>query len=304
MISSSWSERKEGSLSRQRRRLHQVSEDRRTTCGGRPVKKRKIAWGRLCKPEGRLNAVSRAAMRGEDVARHKEWRVPGGLLVQCHFSLQPGVMDILLFLVDFIVHIDRHLAELAVSYGPWLFLILFLIIFCETGLVVTPILPGDSLLFVTGALAATGAYDIHLMALTLIVAAILGDSTNYQIGKMVGVKVFDNSNSRIFKKEYLDKTHAFFEKHGGKAIIIARFAPIVRTFAPFVAGVGAMTYPKFFMYNVVGGIAWVASFSYAGYFFGNLPIVKKNLSLLIVAIVILSILPGIIEYFRQRRRPG
>lgn len=213
-------------------------------------------------------------------------------------------MDILLFLVDFIIHIDRHLAELAVSYGPWLFLILFLIIFCETGLVVTPILPGDSLLFVTGALAATGAYDIHLMLLTLIVAAILGDSTNYQIGKMLGIKVFDKPNSRIFKKEYLEKTHAFFEKHGGKAIIIARFAPIVRTFAPFVAGVGAMTYSRFFLYNVIGGIAWVASFGYAGYFFGNLPIVKKNLSLLIVAIVILSILPGIIEYFRHKRRPG
>lgn len=211
-------------------------------------------------------------------------------------------MDIILFLVDFILHIDRHLSELAVAYGPWLFLILFLIIFCETGLVVMPILPGDSLLFVTGAIAATGAYDINLMVLTLIVAAILGDSTNYQIGKMLGAKVFENPNSRIFKKEYLDKTHAFYEKHGGKTIIIARFAPIVRTFAPFVAGVGAMTYPKFFMYNVVGGIVWVASFSYAGYFFGNLPIVKKNLSLLIVAIVILSVMPGIIEYIRQKRR--
>jgi len=211
-------------------------------------------------------------------------------------------MDFLLLLVDFVIHIDRHLAELAASYGPWLFLILFLIIFCETGLVVTPILPGDSLLFVTGALAAaSGGYNIHLMVLTLIAAAILGDSTNYQIGKMLGIKVFDNPNSRIFKKEYLDKTHAFFEKHGGKAIIIARFAPIVRTFAPFVAGVGAMTYPKFFLFNVIGGIAWVASFSYAGFFFGNLPVVKQNLSLLIVAIVVLSILPGVIEYIRQRR---
>ncbi len=146
--------------------------------------------------------------------------------------------------------------------------------------------------------------SVYLMVLTLIVAAILGDSTNYQIGKMLGIKVFDKPNSRIFKKEYLDKTHAFFEKHGGKAIIIARFAPIVRTFAPFVAGVGAMTYTRFFLYNVVGGIAWVASFAYAGYFFGNMPIVKKNLSLLIVAIVILSILPGIIEYIRHKRRPG
>jgi membrane-associated protein len=227
-----------------------------------------------------------------------------GALVQCPFPFRAAAMDILLFLVDFIVHIDRHLAELAVSYGPWLFLILFLIIFCETGLVVTPILPGDSLLFVTGALAATGAFDIHLMALTLIAAAILGDSTNYQIGKMLGLKAFDKPNSRVFKREYLDKTHAFFEKHGGKAIIIARFVPIVRTFAPFVAGVGAMSYPRFFLFNVVGGIAWVASFAYAGYFFGNLPVVKQNLSLLILVIVILSFLPGIIEYFRQKRRPG
>ncbi|EJL93268.1 putative membrane-associated protein [Herbaspirillum sp. CF444] len=211
-------------------------------------------------------------------------------------------MDFLLFLVDFIVHIDRHLAEMAVSYGPWLFLILFLIIFAETGLVVTPILPGDSMLFVTGAIAATGAFDIHLMVLTLIVAAILGDSVNYQIGKAIGLKVFDNPNSRIFKREYLDKTHAFYERHGGKTVIIARFAPIVRTFAPFVAGVGAMTYPRFFAYNVIGGILWVASFSYAGYFFGNLPVVKQNLSLLILAIVVLSILPGVIAYLRQRMK--
>ena len=210
-------------------------------------------------------------------------------------------MDFLLFLVDFIVHIDRHLAELSAAYGPWLFLILFLIIFCETGLVVMPILPGDSLLFVTGAIAVTGAFDIHLMVLTLIVAAILGDSLNYQIGKMVGLKVFDNPDSRIFKRAYLDKTHAFYERHGGKAIIIARFAPIVRTFAPFVAGVGAMQYKRFFAYNIIGAIVWVSSFSYAGYLFGNLPIIKKNLSLLIVAIVVISFMPGIIGYLRQRK---
>jgi len=227
------------------------------------------------------------------------------LIFSVHSStLQRVLMDFLLFLVDFIVHIDRHLAELAASYGPWLFLILFLIIFAETGLVVTPILPGDSLLFVTGAIAATGAFDIHLMVLTLIVAAILGDSVNYQIGKAIGLKVFDRPNSRIFKREYLDKTHAFYERHGGKTVIIARFAPIVRTFAPFVAGVGAMTYTRFFAYNVIGGILWVASFGYAGYFFGNLPVVKQNLSLLIVAIVVLSILPGVIGYLRQRMKPS
>lgn len=211
-------------------------------------------------------------------------------------------MDFLLFLVDFILHIDRHLAELAAAYGPWLFLILFLIIFAETGLVVTPILPGDSMLFVTGAIAATGAFDIHLMVLTLIVAAILGDSVNYQIGNACGLKLFSGSGARFFKREYLDKTHAFYERHGGKTVIIARFAPIVRTFAPFVAGVGAMTYPRFFAYNVIGGVLWVASFSYAGYFFGNLPVVRQNLSLLILAIVVLSILPGVIEFLRQRKR--
>lgn len=210
-------------------------------------------------------------------------------------------MDFILFLVDFIIHIDRHLTELALAYGPWLFLILFLIIFAETGLVVTPILPGDSMLFVTGAIAATGAFNVHLMAVTLIVAAILGDSTNYQIGKILGIKVFERENSRIFKREYLERTHAFYERHGGRTIIIARFAPIVRTFAPFIAGVGAMTYPRFFAYNVIGGVLWVASFTYAGYFFGNLPVIRQNLSLLIVAIVVISFLPGIIQFLRQRK---
>jgi membrane-associated protein len=212
------------------------------------------------------------------------------------------IISSLMFIVDFVIHIDQHLTELAAAYGPWMFLILFLIIFCETGLVVTPILPGDSLLFVTGALAATGAFDVHLMALNLIIAAILGDTVNYHIGKAVGVKVFDNPNSRIFKKEYLDKTHAFYEKHGGKTVIIARFAPIVRTFAPFVAGVGAMTYRRFMPYNIIGGIVWITSFMYAGFFFGNLEIVKKNLSIIIIAIVVISVLPGIIEFVRHKLR--
>lgn len=212
-------------------------------------------------------------------------------------------MDILLFIIDFVLHIDVHLAELLADYGQWLFLILFLIIFCETGLVVTPILPGDSLLFVTGALAAsTGAFDVHLMVITLIVAAILGDTVNYHIGKAVGLKVFDRPNSRIFKKEYLDKTHAFYEKHGGKAVIIARFAPIVRTFVPFVAGVGSMTYARFIAYNVIGGVLWITSFTYAGYLVGGKQIVKDNLSLLIVIIVFLSILPGIIAFVNERRK--
>lgn len=211
-------------------------------------------------------------------------------------------MDFLLFLLDFIIHIDRHLTELAAAYGPWLFLILFLIVFAETGLVVTPVLPGDSMLFVTGAIAATGAFNLHLMVLTLIVAAILGDSVNYQIGKVIGLKIFDRPDSRIFKRAYLDKTHAFYERHGGKTVIIARFAPIVRTFAPFVAGVGTMAYPRFFAYNVVGAVLWVTSFSYAGYFLGNLPVVKQNLSLLILAILVVSILPSVIASLLQRKR--
>jgi len=210
-------------------------------------------------------------------------------------------MDFILFLVDFIVHIDRHLTQLAVAYGPWLFLILFLIVFAETGLVVTPVLPGDSLLFVTGTIAATGAFDVHLMVLVLMVAAISGDSVNYQIGKFLGVKVFERPGSRIFKREYLERTHAFYARHGGKTIIIARFVPIVRTFAPFIAGVGAMSYARFFAYNIIGGVLWVASFSYAGYFFGNLPMVKQNLSLLIAAIVVISFVPGVLEFLRQRK---
>ena len=210
-------------------------------------------------------------------------------------------MEFITFLIDFILHIDVHLAQLATAYGPWLFLILFLIIFCETGLVVLPFLPGDSMLFVTGAIAATGAFNIHLMILTLILAAILGDTVNYHIGKAIGLKVFDNPNSRIFKRSHLDKTHAFYERHGGKTIIIARFAPIVRTFAPFVAGVGAMRYTRFLSYNVVGAVAWVGSFAYAGYFFGNLPVVKHNLSLLILVIVIISVMPAVIGFIRQRR---
>ncbi len=209
-------------------------------------------------------------------------------------------MNTTLFLFDFIIHIDRHLTLLAATYGPWLFLILFLIIFCETGLVVTPILPGDSLLFVTGAIATTGVFSIHLMVITLIIAAILGDSVNYQIGKAVGMRLFANTQSRFFKKEYFDQTHAFYERNGAITIIVARFMPIIRTFAPFVAGVGAMHYSRFFLFNVIGGILWVASFSYAGYFFGDIPIIKKNLSLLIFAVIVLSISPAVIAFIRNK----
>ncbi|TFT31174.1 DedA family protein [Proteus mirabilis] len=211
--------------------------------------------------------------------------------------------DLIKFLIDFILHIDVHLAELVAQYGTWVYAILFLIIFCETGLVVTPFLPGDSLLFVAGALSALDINDVnvHLMVLLLLFAAILGDAVNYSIGRIFGEKLFSNPNSRIFKREYLDKTHAFYEKHGGKAIILARFVPIVRTFAPFVAGMGKMSYRHFAFYNVTGAIAWVLLFTYAGYFFGDLDIVQKNLKLLIVAIIVISILPGVIEVIRHRR---
>lgn len=211
--------------------------------------------------------------------------------------------DLIKFLIDFILHIDVHLAELVAQYGTWVYAILFLIIFCETGLVVTPFLPGDSLLFVAGALSAldTNDVNVHLMVLLLLFAAILGDAVNYSIGRIFGEKLFSNPNSRIFKREYLDKTHAFYEKHGGKAIILARFVPIVRTFAPFVAGMGKMSYRHFAFYNFTGAIAWVLLFTYAGYFFGDLDIVQKNLKLLIVAIIVISILPGVIEVIRHRR---
>jgi len=181
--------------------------------------------------------------------------------------------------------------------------ILFLILFCETGLVVTPFLPGDSLLFVAGALAALPGNDlnVHTMVALMVVAAILGDAVNYTIGRLFGDKLFSNPNSKVFRRSYLDKTHAFYERHGGKTIILARFVPIVRTFAPFVAGMGKMSYRHFALYNVAGGLLWVLLFTYAGYLFGNFPVVQENLKLLIVAIILLSVLPGVIEVVRHRR---
>ncbi|WP_027823678.1 DedA family protein [Laribacter hongkongensis] len=210
-------------------------------------------------------------------------------------------MEFISFIIDFVLHIDQHLLELVAAYGPWIYLILFLIVFAETGLVVTPFLPGDSLLFVAGAIAAMGEMNVHLLVALLILAAVLGDAVNYAVGHFFGMKLFSNPDSRIFRRQYLDKTHDFYARHGGKTIILARFVPIVRTFAPFVAGVGRMTYRHFFSYNIVGALAWVLSFSYAGYFFGNLPVVKSNLSLLILAIIVVSVLPGIIEIWRSRR---
>ena len=210
-------------------------------------------------------------------------------------------MEFFSFIIDFILHIDQHLTELAAQYGVWIYGILFLIIFCETGLVVMPLLPGDSLLFAAGSIAAIGEMNIHLMVVLLIIAAILGDAVNFMIGKFFGEKLFANPNSKIFKQSHLQKTQQFYAKHGGKTIILARFIPIVRTFAPFVAGMGHMTYHHFLAYNVIGGVLWVTLFSYLGYFFGNLPIVKDNLSLVLVAIIVLSILPGIVEIIRHKR---
>ena len=212
-------------------------------------------------------------------------------------------MEFIRFVIDFILHIDVHLAELVSQYGVWVYGILFLILFCETGLVVTPFLPGDSLLFVAGALASLPSNDInvHIMVALMVTAAILGDAINYAIGRVFGEKLFSNPDSKIFRRSYLDKTHQFYEKHGGKAIILARFVPIIRTFAPFVAGMGKMSYRHFAAYNVIGALVWVLLFTYAGYLFGNVPIVQNNLKLLIVVIIVVSILPGVFEVWRHRR---
>jgi len=213
------------------------------------------------------------------------------------------MIDLIKSLIDFILHIDQHLVEIVSDYKSWTYLILFLIIFAETGLVVTPILPGDSLLFAAGAIIAKPESGLNIFAMCglLIVAAILGDLVNYHIGKAIGVKAF-SGKYRLLKQEYLLKTQAFYEKHGGKTIIYARFIPIIRTFAPFVAGVGTMTYGKFASYNVIGGIAWVSSFLMLGYFFGGIPVVKSNFTLVIFGIIFVSILPPVIEYFRSRRK--
>jgi len=212
-------------------------------------------------------------------------------------------MELLKTLIDILLHIDKYLSEIIHNYGLWTYLILFIIIFLETGLVVTPFLPGDSLLFAAGTFAALGALDMMWLFVLLSIAAIAGDTVNYWIGAYTGPKIFHKDKVRFLNKEYLDRTHQFYEKYGGKTIIIARFIPIIRTFAPFVAGIGSMTYWRFISYNVIGGVAWIVICTLAGYFFGNLPIVKENFSLVILAIIIISILPGIIEYMRHRLAP-
>ncbi|MBO0722842.1 MAG: DedA family protein [Blastocatellia bacterium] len=203
--------------------------------------------------------------------------------------------------IDLVLHLDKHLIDLLQHYGTWTYAILFLIIFCETGLVVTPFLPGDSLLFAIGALSAQGGLDIVLTFVLLSIAAILGDTVNYWIGYLVGPKVFASETSRWLNRKQLQRTHEFYEKYGGKTIIFARFMPIIRTFAPFVAGIGKMSYPRFLLYNVIGGVVWIGAFLTAGFRFGNLDVVKENFSLVIIAIIIISIMPALIEFLRARR---
>lgn len=203
-------------------------------------------------------------------------------------------------ILDFVLHVDRFLQPLTEDYGAWIYGILFLVVFCETGLVVTPFLPGDSLLFVAGTLAGAGMLDPVILSAVLITAAILGDSLNYAIGRKVGPAIYNRPDSRFIKQAHLQRTQAFFEKHGGKTIIIARFVPIIRTFAPFVAGVGSMNYRRFLAYNVIGGIVWVVLFVTAGYFLGQLSWVKSNLSSVLLVIIILSVMPIVIEYWRNK----
>ncbi len=209
-------------------------------------------------------------------------------------------MEYIKLVIDFVLHIDVHLSAIIQDYGVWTYLLLFIIIFCETGLVIAPYFPGDSLLFAAGTFSAINALDIRVLLIILIIAAVGGDTVNYSIGHLIGEKIFKRDKIPLLNKKSLDQAHQFFERYGGKAIILARFIPIIRTFVPFVAGIGSMTYWKFVNYNVIGGIAWVTIFLLAGYFFGNLPAVKNNFSLVIIAIIIISVLPAVREFLRSR----
>ncbi len=210
-------------------------------------------------------------------------------------------MEYLASLIDIVLHLDKHLAVLVQQYGVWIYAILFLIIFSETGFVVTPFLPGDSLLFVAGALAALGGVDIFILFSALAAAAVLGNMLNYQIGRYFGPRVFQWESSRFFNKAALEKTHAYYEKHGGKTLVISRFLPLFRTFAPFVAGIGAMTYARFTLFNLLGALLWVGSLTLAGYWFGNLPWIQQNLTLVILGIIAVSLLPLVIGWLQHRR---
>lgn len=210
-------------------------------------------------------------------------------------------MDIILFFFDFLIHLDKHLDVIIRTYGTWTYAILIMIIFCETGFVVTPFLPGDSLLFAVGTFAALGSFQVEWIALALALAAISGDTTNYWIGRYVGPKVFYKEKSVFFNREYLDRTRAFYDRHGAKTVSIARFMPIVRTFAPFVAGIGRMPYPRFLFFSVAGTIAWISTFIFGGYFFGNIPVVKSNFTLVVMGIILISVLPGFAGYLKHRK---
>ncbi len=203
--------------------------------------------------------------------------------------------------IDFVLHLDVRLPQLVNDIGVWTYLIMFALIFCETGLVVIPFLPGDSVIFVIGVLSHDGKLNLFAMMVVLMAAAIIGDTVNYHIGKAFGHKLFKNPDAKLFKKKYLDKTHEFYERHGGKTIIIARFVPIIRTFAPFVAGMGSMSYVKFISFNIIGGISWVILFLFAGFFFGSISFVKNNFTFVIFAIIFISLLPGLITYLNSRR---
>ena len=211
-------------------------------------------------------------------------------------------MEVISSFFGLLTHLDQHLLSLLQNYGGWIYLILFLIIFCETGLVVTPFLPGDSLLFVTGTLAATGALNVQGVALLLMAASFSGDNSNYWIGRYLGPKVLRKEQSRFFNRSYLEKTQRFYEKHGGKTILMARFIPFIRTFAPFIAGIGRMRYLRFVLYSLGGSVFWISFFVFGGFYFGNVPLVKQNLTAFIVLIMFISILPGVVEYLRSRAR--
>lgn len=209
-------------------------------------------------------------------------------------------MNFIAQFIDFALHLDKYLNAVVLSYGYWTYLILFLIVFCETGLVVIPFLPGDSLIFIAGTLAATGKMKLGILFIILGIAAVAGDTVNYEIGHYIGPKIFKQDNIKFLNKEHLERTHKFYEKYGGKTIIFARFIPIIRTFAPFVAGIGKMGYKKFISYNIIGGISWICLFLFGGYLFGNIDVVKNNFTTVIYGIIIVSVMPAAIEYFRQK----
>ena len=211
-------------------------------------------------------------------------------------------MELLSGFLDLILHLDAHLLALVQEYGVWVYAILFVIIFAETGLVVTPFLPGDSLLFVTGALCGMGSLELQILMPLLIVAAFSGDNTNYWVGRLLGLRLLNHASQKLIKHEHLEKTHLFFDKHGGKTIIFARFLPIIRTFAPFVAGIGTMNYRSFVMFSALGSVAWIGGLTIAGYFFGNIPIIKNNLTLMILVIIVVSFIPAILEFIKHRRQ--